>query len=135
MFPVLVLVSIVSTANPPRMLSIAELAKYLRLVASNAGCPGRIACKDVDIAMQLKKDGISVDARSSVAWASSGEQVRTFLEEHKFIICSDPEFLQRGASLAIFHEQGKLVLALHMKNARATGVQLSPDLIKVARIL
>jgi len=135
MFSALALVSIVSLVTPSGILSTTELAIYLKLIGSNAGCPGRIACRDVDVAMQLKKDGISVDSRSIVAWASTENQVTAFTESNKFVICANPEFLQKGACLAIFRERGKIILVLNIKNARATGIQLSPDLIKVAKII
>lgn len=116
-------------------LSTSELAGFLKPLSANAGSPGRIACKDVDMAMALKKQGISLDPRASAAWATTTEQVKTYLGEGKFVICPDPKLLEEGASLAIVRRQGHPVLLLHAKNAKTSGVQLSDNLMKIAQLV
>lgn len=116
-------------------LSVQELAGFLKVISANAGSPGRIACRDIDMAMALKKSGISTDVRSVAAWAVDASQTRTYATEGKFIICPNPTLLREGASLAILREQGHPVLLLHAGHAKATGVQLSDNLMKIARIL
>jgi hypothetical protein len=120
--------------SPSGAISTTELSAYLKAVAVNGGCSGRIACRDVDLAMKLKKNGVSVDPRSSVAWASTIDQACKFRDEHKFVICSNPDFLEVGACLAIFREHGKPVFILNLKNYKASGIQLPDTLMKLVKI-
>jgi hypothetical protein len=116
-------------------LSPAELSGILRMVAQQASAPGRIACRDLDITVALKKDGLSTDPRSPVAWASDASQARAFAEAGKFVVCGSEELLQAGGALAIVKRSGKTELILHLKHAGASGVQLSDALMKAARRL
>lgn len=116
-------------------LSVQDLAGFLKAISANAGSPGRIACRDVDMAMALKRSGISTDVRSIAAWAVDASQTRAYASEGKFIICPSPALLREGASLAILREQGHPVLILHAGHAKASGVQLSDSLMKIARVL
>jgi len=133
MFPTIAIVSLLISLTPSGPVSFTELSQYLKVIASNGGFPGQIACRDVNISMRLKKHGISVDFRSSVAWASTIDQVCKFRDERKFVICSDPEFLEFGACMAIIREHGKPVLMLNRKNYKASGYLLPDIILKEAK--
>lgn len=113
--------------------STQELATLLRVLSAQAGTPGRIACKDIDLSLQMKKDGLSTDPRSPVAWASDAAQARAYKADGKFVICADPALLKEGAALAVVREGGRTGLLLHSANAQASGLTLSDAILKVAK--
>jgi len=47
-------------------VSVDEAAKYLLILATSAGSEGRVACKELDMVIQLKKQEISVDAKAKI---------------------------------------------------------------------
>ena len=127
-----ILVSTAMAATPS--VSAAELTPFLKVITASAGAPGRIACRDIDLSMQLKKDGLSPDARSPVAWAASAGQVASYLAEGKLVVAGDAALLSQGAAIAIVKEQGKPVILVNAKNVAASGVTLSDALMKIARV-
>lgn len=133
MHPCLVLPVLLAVAQPS--LSASEIAGYLRLISTQAQSPGRVACRDLDMALQLKKAGISTDPRSTVAWAANAEQARAFQGEGKLVICSDRSLVGSGAALVLEQEGGKIRLLIHLGHAKASGVALSDTLLKAARPL
>lgn len=130
LLPALVAFSPLQSADP---LSVQELAALLRVLSAQAGFAGRIACRDLDMTMQLKKDGLSTDPRSAIAWAANADQARAYRAEGKFVVCSDLALFKEGAALAIVRESGKMGLVLHTANAQGTGVTLSDAILKVAK--
>jgi hypothetical protein len=48
------------TAVPPG-ISPKEMSPFLRVISASLGAEaaGRVACKDIDVAMELKRDGLS----------------------------------------------------------------------------
>jgi hypothetical protein len=133
MLPIIpALVLSMATPAPP---TVEELAPYLKMLCAQAGSPGRVACRDADMAMALKKEGVSLDARSGVAWASSSAQARAFAQDGKFVVVGEEQLLADGASLALTREGGRILLLLHRKNSQATGVPLSDALLKLARMM
>jgi len=129
--PTFVLLLSLSAAEP--QISPGELSPFLRVIANSAGCPGRIACRDIDEAMQLKKDGLSPDAKAPVAWAASPAQIKAYLAEGKLVVSGDPASFKEGASIVIAKEHGKPVVVIDTRNAAASGVTLSDALMKIAR--
>ena len=130
LLPIPVLLSILATTSP--RLTPAEMTPFLRVISASAGVPGRVACRDIDIAMQLKKDGLSPDATSPVAWAASANQIKTFLGEGKLVVCGTEPGLKDGASIAIFKEHGKTIMVVSTRNAGLGGFTLSDALLKIA---
>lgn len=126
--PALLLLALGQTAMPA-----SDLAGYLRLLSTHAGSPGRIACRDLDMAASLKKQGISTDPRAPLAWAANAEQVKAFASEGKLVVCGDPALLPLGAALVITREGSRTSLLLHARHAQASGVPLSDAILKVAR--
>lgn len=110
-----------------------ELAALLRVLTTQAGFAGRIACRDLDMTVQLKKVGLSTDYRSSIAWAATPDQARAYKAEGKFVVCADPILFKDGAAMAIVREKGQMGLVLHAANAQGTGVTLSDTILKVAK--
>jgi len=130
--PILILAPVALAGATP--VSAAELTPFLKVITSSAGAPGRIACRDIDLAMQLKKDGLSPDAKSPVAWAASASQLASYLAEGKLVVAGDAAMLNQGAAIAIIKEQGKPVILVNAKNVAASGVTLSDALMKIARV-
>lgn len=124
---------LVLAAQLPPGLTPADLSRILSVLAQQAGAPGRVACRDIDITMQLENDGISTDPRSPVAWASDAGQARAYAEARKFVVCGQESLLASGGCLAITRRNGKVELVLHLANSKASGVQLSDSLLKAAR--
>jgi hypothetical protein len=115
-------------------LTPGELTPFLRVISASLGTPGRVACRDIDLSMQFKKDGLSPDARAPVAFAASAEQIKTYLADGKFVVCGEEAGLKLGASIAVFKDKGKPIMVVNRKNAAATGLTLSDALLKIARI-
>jgi hypothetical protein len=126
-----VLLLSLSSAEP--QISPSELSPFLRVISSAAGCPGRIACRDIDEAMQMKKDGLSPDAKAPVAWAASPAQIKAYLAEGKLVVSGDPAAFKDGVSIVVAKEHGKPVVVIDTRNAAASGITLSDALMKIAR--
>jgi hypothetical protein len=120
-----------STAAPH--ITPAELSPFLRVISAGAGAPGRIACKDIDEAMQMKKDGLSPDAKAPVAWAANLAQIKAYLAEGKLVVSGDPADFKEGVGIVITREHGKPEVIIDTKNAAASGVPLSDTLMKIAK--
>ena len=124
-------ISLLATTTPP--MSPAELIPFLRVISASMGTPGRVCVKDIDLSMQLKKDGLSPDGGAPLAWAKNENQVKNYLGDGKRLVaCGDEHFLKEGASIAIFKEGGRPVLVLSVKNAAANGFTFSDALLKMA---
>jgi len=130
--PAQMVLCFLATATPPHMTP-AELSPFLRVISASMGTPGRVACKDIDLSMQLKKDGLSPDGGAPLAWANSENQIRSYLAGgNRLVVCGEEKGLQEGASIAIFKQGGKPVLVVSVKNAAANGFTLSDALLKIA---
>ena len=129
--PIIAVLSLLATSTP--LLSPGELTPFLRVISASMGAPGRVACKDIDLSMQLKKDGLSPDAKAPMAFAVSPAQIKTYLADGKLVVCGEEALLKEGASIAIFKEGGKSVMVVSLKNASASGFTLSDTLLKIAR--
>ncbi len=129
---VLLFVSMAMAAPPP--VAPGELTPFLKVVTASAGAPGRIACRDMDLAMALKKGGVSPDAKAPVAWAANREQLKDFLAEGKLVVAGDAALLAAGAAVAIVQEKGRPVILVDARNVQASGVTLSDALLKIARV-
>jgi len=115
-------------------LAPGELSPFLRVISASLGSPGRVACRDIDLSMQFKKDGLSPDPRSPMAFAASPEQIRTYLAEGKLVVCGEEAGLKLGAGIAVFKDKGKPIMVVNRTNVAATGLTLSDALLKIARI-
>ncbi len=112
-----------------------ELANFLKVIAASVGAPGRVACRDMDLSIQLKKGGLSPDAKSPVAWAANEDQLKAYLGEGKLVVTGDREMLRAGAGIAVIRENGKPVILVHSRNVAASGITLTDALLKIARVL
>ena len=117
-------------ASPARAegLPVELAAKYLLIVAEAAGSTGRVACREMDMAMYLKKQGISVDAKASTAWAFTAAQARDYGAEGKFVVCNERKLLAEGGCLAFEKVSGRILVFVHQANLARSGVKL-PDSI------
>jgi hypothetical protein len=132
LFTLPTLLALLSSATPA--LTPKEMSPFLRVISASVGTAGRIACRDIDVAMQLKKDGISPDAKAPVAFATSDGQIRDYLAEGKLVVCASEAGIKDGAGIAIFREAGRPVMVVSLKNASAAGFTLSDALLKIARV-
>ena len=124
-------ITLLATTTPP--MTPAELSPFLRVISASMGTPGRVAVKDIDLSMQLKKDGLSPDGGAPLAWAKNENQARTFLSGGgRLVACGEESLLKEGASIAIFKEGGRPVIVLSVKNAAANGFTFSDALLKMA---
>jgi len=92
---------VASTTAGAHSVASFELAPFLRVITSSAGTPGRIACRDIDLAMALKKEGLSPDAKSPVATAANTGQLKAFLAEGKLVVGGVSAKLAEGAGIVI----------------------------------
>jgi hypothetical protein len=110
-------------------------AKFIKILASNAGSAGKVACKNAALAAKLSEVGMSVDAGAKVAWASSEGEVASQKAAGKMVICGFLEWLPKGGSIAVVEEGGKPQIYLHMGNIAASGVTLGDAVLKIGKRL
>jgi len=113
-------------------ISVEEAAKFLRILASEAGSEGRIACKDVDMVIQLKKQDISIDAKANVAWAFNPQQTRFYLSEHKLVVCNSRKLFAAGGVIAFERIGGRLTIFYNPGNLEKSGVHLPESFLRSA---
>jgi len=121
-------------------LSAGELppetqAKFIKILASSAGSAGKVVCNNGGLAGELGKVGVTPDASSKVAWASSEGEVKSMKAAGKLVICGKVEWLSAGGAIAIVEEGGKPQIYLHMGNISASGVTLSDAVLKIGKRL
>ena len=114
-------------------LPMEDAAKHLLTIAASAGYQGRIACRDLDMSLALKRQGISTDPRSPIAWAASLSQVELYGADHKLILCADKALLDQGAAIALVSEGGRLVIYLHQGHAAKASVPVPDAILRLAR--
>jgi len=111
---------------------VEEAAKFLLILASSAGSEGRVACKEMDMAMQLKKREISVDAKANVAWAFTPEQTRFYSGQGKLVVCNSRKLFTDGAAIAFERTNGRLTVFYHPTNLERSGVRLPDSFLRGA---
>ena len=132
LLPVLILMPVASATTP--RVSPVELTPFLKVITTSAGSPGRIACRDMDLGLQLKKSGVSPDASSPLAWAANETQLKDYLAEGKLVVAGDATLLASGATIAVVKEHGKPVILISARNLAASKVTLSDSLMKISRV-
>jgi hypothetical protein len=121
-------------------LSAGELpgevqAKFIKILCSSAGSAGKVVCRDLALAGELGKVGVTADPGSKVAWAGSEAEVKALKGGGKMVICGKLEWLPAGGAIAIVEEGGKPQIYLHMGNIAASGVTLSDAVLKIGKKL
>lgn len=111
---------------------VQEAAKYLLILAASAGSEGRVACKELDMVAQLKKQEISVDAKAQVAWSFTPEQTRFYAEQGKLVVCSSRKLFSEGGIIAFERVGGRLTVFVHRANLGRSGVILPDTFLKLA---
>jgi hypothetical protein len=105
---------------------VDEAAKFLLILATSAGSEGRVACKEMDMVIQLKKQEISVDAKANVAWAFTPDQTKFYAGQGKLVVCNNRKLFGDGGAIAFERVSGRLVIFVHQGNLGRSGVTL-PD--------
>lgn len=113
-------------------LGLDQVASYLLIVAASAGSEGRVACREMDMALQLKKRGVSVDARANVAWAFTGAQARDYAQEGKLVVCTRRSLFGEGGTVAFERVGGRLVVFVNKANLERSGVKLPESFLRGA---
>ena len=110
-------------------------AKFVKILANNAGAAGKVGCTSAALGENLVKLGLTVDAGSKVAWAASLGEVKSLKGAGKLVICGKLEWLQSGGAIAIVLEGNKPQIYLHMGNIAASGASLSDAVLKIGKKL
>jgi hypothetical protein len=113
-------------------VSVEEAAKFLLILASSAGSEGRVACKELDMVIQLKKHDISVDAKANIAWAFTPAQTKFYLEEKKLVVCSSRKLFADGGAIAFERVNGKLTIFCNLANVEKSGIHLPDSILRIA---
>ncbi|HJV48564.1 MAG TPA: hypothetical protein VJ549_04735 [Geothrix sp.] len=129
LFPALS-IALLSAQEP---LPMEAAARHLLTIAASAGFQGRVSCRDLDMSVALKKQGISTDPRSPIAWAASRNQIEGFGADRKLILCGERALLQEGAAIALVSEGGRLVIYLNAANAAQASVPVPESILRLAR--
>ena len=113
-------------------VSVEEASKYLLILAASAGSEGRVACKELDMVIQLKKQEISVDAKSNVAWAFNPSQTKFYLGEKKLVVCSSRKLFADGGAIAFERINGRLTVFYNPANLEKSGIHLPETFLRSA---
>jgi len=126
------LVALASLPLSAEGVSVEEAAKYLLILATSAGSEGRVACKELDMVFQLKKQEISVDAKANVAWAFTPAQTRFYLGERKLVVCSSRKLFADGGAIAFERINGRLTVFYSPANLEKSGIRLPDSFLRAA---
>ena len=121
-----------ATASVAQGISVEEATKYLVILAASAGSEGRVACKELDMVVRLKKQGISVDAKANIAWAFSPDQAKFYAEGNKLVVCNTRKLFASGSAVAFERINGRLTVFVHKENLERTGVKLPDSFLQSA---
>jgi len=110
-------------------------AKFIRILASSAGSPGKVHCTNAALAEELGKLGVSSDPGSKVAWASNEAEVKSLKAGGKLVICPKLAWLPAGGSIAIVEEGGKPQIYLHIGHISDSGLTVSDSVLKIGKKL
>lgn len=130
----LVIPALVAIHTPPLRAAdvpVSEAAKLLLILANSAGSEGRVACKELDMVIQLKKQDISVDAKANVAWAFTPEQTRTYAGQGKLVVCSSRKLFAEGGVIAFERINGRLTVFVHQGNLAKNAVTLPESFLRM----
>jgi hypothetical protein len=128
----LVTPALVATPLAAEGVPVEEAAKYLLILATSAGSEGRVACKELDMVIQLKKQEISVDAKANVAWAFTSAQTKFYLGEKKLVVCSSRKLFADGGAIAFERINGRLTVFYHPANLEKSGIRLPESFLRAA---
>jgi len=126
------LTSLAATPLLAEGVPVEEAAKFLLILANSAGSEGRVACKELDMVMQLKKSEISVDAKANVAWSFTSDQTRSYAGPGKLVVCSSRKLFADGGAIAFERIGGRLTIFVHQANLKGSGVSLPESFLRVA---
>ena len=108
-------------------------ARFIKILANNAGCAGKVDCRNPALAEELKKLGLTMDPTSRVAWASSEAEATALQAAGKLVICGRLGTLPMGGAVAIVKEGEKPQIYLHMGNLASSHVTLSDAVLKIGK--
>jgi len=111
---------------------VSDAAKFLLILASSAGSDGRVACRELDMVIQLKKQEISVDAKANVAWSFTPEQTRAYADQGKLVVCSSRKLFPDGGAIAFERINGRLTIFVHQANLGRSGISLPESFLRMA---
>jgi hypothetical protein len=111
---------------------VQDAARFLLILAASAGSEGRVACKEMDMVMQLKKQEISVDAKANVAWSFTPEQTKFYAGQGKLVICNSRALFTEGGAIAFERIGGRLTIFVHQANLGRSGVTLPESFLRMA---
>lgn len=111
---------------------VQEAAKFLLILANSAGSEGRVACKELDMVIQLKRQEISVDAKANVAWAFTPEQTRFYAGQGKLVVCSSRKLFAEGGAIAFERIGGRLTIFVNQANLAKSPLALPETFLRMA---
>ncbi len=127
-----ILVSMTTTPLVAEGVPVEEAAKFLLILANSAGSEGRVACKELDMVMQLKKSEISVDAKANVAWSFTPDQTKFYAGQGKLVVCSSRKLFGDGGVIAFERIGGRLTIFVHQTNLGRSGIMLPESFLRIA---
>ncbi|GLH72367.1 hypothetical protein GETHLI_08690 [Geothrix limicola] len=127
-----ILVAAASSSAFAEAVPVPEAAKFLQILASSAGSEGRVACKELDMVMQLKKQDISVDAKANLAWSFTADQTRFYAGQGKLVVCNNRKLFAEGGAIAFERIGGRLTVFVHQANLGRSGVTLPESFLRTA---
>lgn len=108
---------------PPTMA-----ARFLKALATGIEGSPKVAIQDASVLAEFKALGIAQENGAKVAWASSSQELKTYLGQKKLVVASSLELLTEGAAIAVVVEDARLTVYFNIENAKKIG-QTIPDLV------
>lgn len=133
--PKLVVPALVLGVGLPSSAAVSPelMAKFIKVIATNAGSPGRVDLKDAVLIKALDGLGVTADKAAKVAFATSLAEVKALKAEGKLVICNSLDMLPAGGSIAIVDEDGKAAVYLHTGHINESGAKVSPAILRIGK--
>lgn len=110
------------------------LVKYVKLLLTSTGQSGFSCGSNMSLKFKLQSMGVSTAPTSKLAWASSEAQVKTLQADKRLVVVPQLAWLKLGGSVAIIQENGQPVMYVHPANVKTSGLTLSDEVMKTAKI-
>lgn len=115
-------------------LAPTPLSRLIKAIAANTGeGVAQVACEDPQLVRVMRREGLTVAEEAKVAWASSEEEVRTFAQQGKLVMCANPDWVRSGASIVVQVEGGRPVYIVHLAPMRQSGVYVRAAVLHYAK--
>jgi hypothetical protein len=135
LLPRLLLPALLLGASQPAHSDIPPelMAKFLKVICTNSGSPGRISIQDGALSKAMDALGVTSDKGAKVAWATNEADIKALAAAGKLVVCNRLNLLPEGGSIAIVEEDGKPAIYLHTGHIAQSGAKVSGSILRIGK--